>query len=68
MSDKFSDVVQFKDTPESKELIGKLAVELDISVSELLRACVRLGMPIIKEHHATVQIIAIEKVESIRQR
>jgi hypothetical protein len=62
--DKFSELVQFKETSDVKELIGVLANDLDVSPSELIRTCIRLGLPLVKAHPSMLGIITIEAVHA----
>ena len=66
--DKFSEIIEYKDTAAEKDRIARIAADIDVSRSMLLRSAVRFGLAIIEKHPALIKIIDVEAIESITHR
>lgn len=54
------ETISFKASPEFAQWLGKNVSDLDMSRSEVVRACIAIALPSLKEHPGLVDIISIE--------
>ena len=54
------ETISFKASPEFAQWLGKNVSDMDMSRSEVVRACIALAMPSLKEHPGFVDILSIE--------
>jgi len=53
------ETISFKASPEFAGWLSLAVSDLDMSRSEVVRACIVLGLPALKEHPALVEILSI---------
>jgi len=53
------ETISFKASPEFVAWLGLAVSDLDMSRSEVVRACIVLGLPALVEHPALVDIIGL---------
>ena len=54
------ETISFKASPEFSAWLGRYVSDLDMSRSEVVRACIALSLPSLKEHPGLVDILSIE--------
>jgi hypothetical protein len=54
------ETISFKASPEFTAWLGWCVSDLDMSRSEVVRACIALSLPTLKEHPGLIDILSIE--------
>jgi hypothetical protein len=67
MNEKIDRSLTIKIPEDLERQIGSTLVQLDCNKSELIRAAILIGLPVVMKHPAMIKIIDIEAFASIKQ-